>query len=278
MRLIKAFFLAFALWGVWPAVPVHAEGSAYSLGALPYLPLRELEQVFSPIAAELSRHLGVEVRFRSASTYESFNEQILAGIYDIAFVQPFDYVVAHDSSGYEPVGARANPLAALFVATSAERVPSLQSLRGKMIAMPPSDAAVSQLALSYLKSIGLRPGVDLRVRHFKSHMSCMHQLLIDGADACATAITPLNYFQKKMNITLHVVDQSPSIMGSLFVLNSRLPDEHKRMIRQTILGLSGTPQGKKLLEAGEFGEFVPVTDQDYDMVRRLLEAGESQVP
>lgn len=254
-----------------PSLRAAEENVRYTLGVFPYLPLRELEQIFSPIAAAMSLELGQDVVFRSASSYDVFLDQLRQNAYDIAFVQPFDYVSVSNNGGYEPLAARDGPLDAVFAVSTPSSITTMDDLRGKRLALPPADAAVSQLALAYLSSRGIRAEHDFSVHYFKSHMSCLHQLLIAAADVCATARPPLSFFQKKMNVTLNVVGHSTSISGSLFVAKSSLPKSKKNALRHLLTELQNSPDGKKMIEAGEFGKFVPISDADYDNVRRLSE-------
>lgn len=255
-----------------PSTHAAEDNVRYTLGVFPYLPLRELEQIFSPIAVAMSHELGLEVVFRSATSYDAFLDHLKKNEYHIAFAQPFDYVLVSTTGGYEPIAARDGPLDAVFAVSAPSSIVTMNDLRGKRLALPPADAAVSQLALAYLTSLGIRAEKEISVHYYKSHMSCLHQLLIDAADVCATARPPMNFFQKKMNVTLNVIGNSTAISGSLFVAKSSLPKREQSALRRLLTELQNSPEGRKMLKAGEFGKFVPISDADYDNVRRLSES------
>ena len=127
----------------------------YVFGVFPYLPPLELESVFAPIAADFKRVLGRDVQFVSKTSYESFSRNLLdEQTYDIAFVQPFDYVLAADHSGYLPLAARPEKLYALLVTTENSPIRSIADLKGKRISLPPRDAAISRLIRVYFPSQG----------------------------------------------------------------------------------------------------------------------------
>src|SRR5210317_420650 len=87
----------------------------YLMGVFPYLAPRELEQMYAPIAAEFSSTTNKNVLFMTSSTYETFMGNLDKQMYDIVFVQPFDYVAIADKYGYRPLATRNKPLPAIIV-------------------------------------------------------------------------------------------------------------------------------------------------------------------
>lgn len=242
---------------------------AYTFGVFPYLPPRELEKVFAPIAADLSKVLGREVQFTSSTTYETFANNVARQMFDIAFIQPFDYVDAADKYGYLPIATRSEVLKALIVTTKDSPVKTVADLRGKRISLPPEDAAVSHLTRVYLRKSGLAPDKDVTLNYFRSHMSCLQQVLIDAADACGTAAPALRYFKSRMGVEMRVIAEGEPIPHTLFVAHSRVPAQDRSRIHDRILGWSKSPEGKEILDRGKMTGFVTVTNEAYDVVRKF---------
>lgn len=59
------------------------------MGVFPFISTQHLEDMFAPIAAQLSEVMGCALRFRSASSFESFMNKLRDGEFDVAFIQPF---------------------------------------------------------------------------------------------------------------------------------------------------------------------------------------------
>lgn len=251
-----------------------AESSAtplaeYVFGVFPYLPPRELEQVFAPVAADFARALGRPVRFVSSSSYEVFAQKIDNESFDIAFMQPFDYVRAADQHGYMPLAARSEPLKALIVTAPDSPVTRLADLRGKRISLPPTDSAVSHLVRAHLKKNGLVLGKDVTVVYHRSHVSCMQQVLINASAACGSATPAMRYFKSRMKVEMRAIAETDAIPHTLFAAHSRVPAGDRTHLFDTILGWSKTPEGKAILERGKMVPFVPVKNEAYDVVRKF---------
>ena len=246
-----------------------AEEGGYVMGVFPHLPPRELEKVFSPMASDLSAAVERKIALRSNTTYERFSENLDHEVFDIAFVQPFDYVRVADELGYRPLATRTEKLTAIIVVKQDSAIKGLTDLKGKKIALPPPVSAVSHLVKGYLLEQDLVPGVDVSLSHHRSHVSCMQQVLIGEADACGTASPALRFFQHKMNVTMQVIGESLPIPHTLFAIHPRVPESDRERLRQRILSWGSSERGRALLARGRLKPFVPVEDSAYDVVRDL---------
>lgn len=249
--------------------PSIANKSEYLMGVFPYVAPRELEKMYSPIAADYSNSIDATVLFRTNSNYKSFMNNLDKEMYDIVFVQPFDYVAIADKYGYRPLVTRNKPLPAIFVVNPKGKIKSIEDLRGKTIALPPSVAAISYLIKNHLNENGIDPNTDVTIKHFKSHGSCMRNVLIGAADACGTAPPALRFFQSKMNTKLRVIAKTESIPNSIFALHPRVSKDVEAKLKQQIASWPSTNDGKKLLKGVKVEMFVPVEDSKYDSVRTM---------
>src|SRR5215472_3676438 len=122
-------FITFACGGA-----TAGEGDKpYEFGVLPYLPLAKIQELYGPIAADFEAKLGRPVWLSSKGDYTQYTAAVNKEIYDIAFVQPFDYVVAHDKHGYLPLARRRDALGALIVVRTDSPITAIQDLRGKTV-------------------------------------------------------------------------------------------------------------------------------------------------
>jgi len=243
--------------------------STYQLGVFPFLPPRELENIFAPYAGAIGKALGKKVIFQSAKTYRDFMIRSDARNYDIIFVQPFDYIRLADKKGYLPLATRHDKLSALLVVKSNSNIKAIAGLEEKTIAMPPPVAAVSRLATSLLNEKGLIDGTNITITYHRSHASCLQQVLIGVASACASAAPPIRYYENKMKIKFNVISKTREIPHTLFAVHSRVPEAERKIILDTILSWDKTLLGRKMLERGRMKPFREIKDKDYDVVRKL---------
>lgn len=252
-----------------PASPVAAGEGQYQMGVFPHLPARELEKVFSPMAADMASGTGTQIQFRSSSTYRKFMEQLDQEVWDIAFLQPFDYVRAHDTHGYIPLATRQEMLASIVVVLPDSTIKSAADLKGKKIALPPLVAAVSLLTRAALQEAGLDPDKDVVISHHKSHVSCMQQVVLKNADACGTAAPAVRFFKSKHKKELRTVMESKKIPHTLFAVHPRVPEKTRQKLREIILGWGSTEVSKEMLKRGRLKPFRVIADSDYDIVRKF---------
>lgn len=261
--------LKLCLLGAGVAISSYAAEPAqppYIFGVFPHLAIARLEKIYAPIAADFGRALDRKVYFRTKPSFEKFTEELRKQTYDIVFLQPFDYVWAHDY-GYLPLARRGEPLTAQIMVAEDSPMHELKDLKGRAVALPPAEAAVSHLAKLALLDAGLDPRRDVTLQHTKSHDSCLQRLLIGAVDACVTAAGPARFFQARMKVSFHILGRSQTIPHALIAVHSRVPEGERERLRATILSWPDSPEGRRLLEAGELAPFQLAADDEYDVVR-----------
>jgi len=248
-------------------VSQNAQSQAYLMGVFPYLAPVKLEKMYAPIAADYSKAIGTNVQFMTNSTYKSFMKNLDKELFDIVFVQPFDYVAIADKYGYRPLATRNKPLPAILVVKSGSKITSVGDLRGKKIALPPAVSAISFLMKNYLKENGIDPSKDIEIVHFRSHDSCMHNVVLKIVDACGTAPPAWRFFQTKMKDALKIIGKTNGIPNSIFAIHPRVPEEVRNKLIQQIATWPITKHGLELLKGAKVEKFIPAKDSDYDKVR-----------
>lgn len=242
----------------------------YQLGVFPFLPPRELEDIFAPFAASIGQALGHEVQFNSTVSYLNFMERVDGSEYDIAFVQPFDYVRLADKYHYVPLAVVGERLFAVFVVKQGSPIKQVEDLKGKTVAMPPAVAAISRIAVLYLAEHGLKVGDNYMVTNHRSHSSCLQQVLIGAADACAAAMTPIQFIQQRMKVKFQEIARTREIPNTLFVANPRVPEADRRVILETIMSWPNSDMGKSMLKRARMKPFMTINDKEYDVIRHMI--------
>ena len=240
---------------------------AYVFGVFPHLPMGQLEKIYAPIAEDFERALGRKVVFRSKSNFEQFSAELRQRTYDVALVQPFDYVVAHDRYGYLPLARRGETLAAQFMVLPDSPLKTIQDLRGRRVGVPPETAAISHLVKLALVRAGVHPDRDVEIRHFRTHDSCLQQLVIGSIDSCGSAPYPVRFFKSRWQVELRVLSETFVIPHSLFIVHKRVPARERRLLLDTILSWPKSEKGRALLAQGSLKPFAVATDGEYDIVR-----------
>jgi phosphonate transport system substrate-binding protein len=278
---VLLFLLLLFLLATFPpdrAMAAAEEEPSYSFGVFPFLPASRLVGTFAPIAAEVGQALHRRIHYQSASTFEKFMTRLEAEEFDIAFVQPFDYVRLGGPVGYIPVARRRESLSAVFVVREESAALTLVDLKGKTIAMAPEVAALSYLGKAALLEAGFQPGADVTIKYMQDHHSCLQQVVIGTAEACVTGRPALRLFENAMNLKLRILHETPAIPQMLFIVHPRVPATDREIIRTTLLAttLAGVDPGlRTLLMKNDETPFIPTTDADFGEVRRYWQVLES---
>jgi len=254
----------------------NAAEKPYELGILPYLPLTRIHELYGPVAGDLGAKLGRQVRLSSKADYPSFREELRRENYDISFVQPFDYVDAHDRHGYLPMARRAERLDAVIVVREDSPIRALKELAGRTVANPPMDAAVSFLTTMALRDAGIDPKSGVKRYYGKNHYACLQSVAIGAADACGMAEGALRTIESERPTAarFRILHQTASIPPALFVVHGRVAQKDRAIILKTILEWPNTEEGRKIIERGQFIPFVVASDEEYNVVRRYLRTKE----
>ena len=248
----------------------YTESDEYKFGVFPYLSAARMDNIYAPVSAELSKNLNHKVKFRTSSTFKKFLTKLKAEYYDIALIQPFWYPIAVDIKGYIPLLKMEEPFVSLIMTLSDSKVRSVDDLRGKIIATPPSFVPVVHMARRALIAKGLVPGKDVTFKAFKSVDSCLQQVLIGKASACVAPPFAPAIFEKAMKVKLRTLLKSPGIPNLALVIHPRLPEQKRIKIRETIMSWHHENKGKRLLNSMQTKQFVPIIDKDYDVIREFL--------
>jgi phosphonate transport system substrate-binding protein len=244
---------------------------ALVFGVFPHMPATRLLQVFSPIAADFSAKLGVPVRLRTRPDFEQFVQELQAETYDIAFIQPLDYVWLHKRHGYLPLARRDAPLQTVIIVRKDSKIENIHDLKGKVLAQAAPRAAVTQILAAALKQ---QDGIDIdtyvRRSYSSNHFACIEKVLTGDADACGTALRALAHWEGvKDTHQFRVIYEAPVMPHALFVVHPRVPERERKILLDTILSWPQTEEGRKILSRGELLPFTRATDADYDPVRRF---------
>lgn len=276
LLLQRLYLLAvfFTVLGYQPAVAdtgktVLSAKKEYTMGVFPHLPPRQLEKVFAPMAKDLGDAINRHIILRTNTTYKKFAHNLDNEKFDIAFIQPFDYIRVADKLGYLPLATRKEKLTSILVVKTDSPLKSIADIRGKRVAFPPAIAAVTRLMKAYFRNHKLQPNKDVTISHHRSHVSCMQQLLIGEADACGTAAPALRFFQHKMKVKLKVIAETDPIPHTLFAIHPRVPEYEREIIRERIVNWAKTREGRKLLDTGKLSSFIPIENSAYDIVREF---------
>jgi ABC-type phosphate/phosphonate transport system substrate-binding protein len=239
----------------------------YRFGVFPYVPALAIDQIFGPFAARFARDLETSVQLKTKSTFELFAEELAAESYDIILVHPFFYVDAADRHNYYPLARVDDELTAVVLVPEEQPWQDWQDLAGRTLAVPPALSAVSEMLKAGLREHGLRPGVDIALKHYDTKWACLHATVFGEADGCVLPAFILEQLDAIAEMKLRVMASTAPIRHFVLAVHRRMPPAHRAQLLSSLLTLPSTVDGQAILAATAWPRFVAAEDDDYDEVR-----------
>ena len=248
------------------------EYSEYKFGIFPFMPMAALSRYYNSIGTDFTRILNKRVIAQSRPTFKEFSEEIEKESYDIIFIQPFDYPTAYEHN-YRPVARRIDYLDAILVTKIGSDVESINDLKGKTLANPPSESAISIVMQKELKKAGMDADANIKMIYTKNHFACIQMVLVGKADACSTTTPVLHHWHETQlkKKKLHAIHQSDAVPHTVYMVHQRVPETDKEKIKQAILSWDKRPEGKMILKIFNVSSFIEANDSEYDVIRNYWE-------
>lgn len=127
------------LLGMFTGAPLYSDAKEkpiYILAVPPISPPVELHKDWSPFLERVSKEVGVDIRPKIYKTISDYEDALLNGEPDFAFMNPYQAMVAKKSQGYLPLVRNEKPIKGIIVVRKDSPLKSIQELRDKEIAFP----------------------------------------------------------------------------------------------------------------------------------------------
>lgn len=168
--------------------------------------------------------------------------------------------------GYEPVARFAGEEVAVFLASAASGIASLEQAKGRRLALPPADSLATYLARGEMNARGLEAKKHFReVRQFRYHEAALLAVEFGQAEvAVADRRLAEEWLARHKGRILLETRAAP--MTGVAVL-STLDKGTKERIRAAFL--SPSPKALASADLPDIGKMQPITAKDYDYVATL---------
>jgi phosphonate transport system substrate-binding protein len=199
---------------------------------------------------------------------------------DIAFANPLVYVQLKKKSAITPI----TPLAlssepkhgsrfrGIIIARKDSSITGVQDLRGKKLSFVDKDSAAGYVfQMLLLSKAGLDVHKDIVLLPFaKKHDNVTMAVFSRAADAGGIREDDLDKMKDKVDLSqIRIVGYTEYFPNWPLFASSSLDKAIEAKIRTALLKLKpGHPQSRTVLDAARLSGFVPVSDRDYDELRR----------
>lgn len=144
-----------------------------TFGVVPQQSAMEMIKEWQPMVSYLEKATGEKIVLKVERSIPEFEKVLYSGGYDIAYMNPYHYVVAHKRKGYSARVRDEKNLVGIVVARKADGISDISILKGKRFLFPAPDAFAATLLIKYelLKKYGIDINKEKNYRYVNSHDS-----------------------------------------------------------------------------------------------------------
>ena len=263
----RSLLLASAALLLGSGLRAQAASPELSVGIVPQQAASELARVWIPLLQEVGRRARVQLVFRTAPDIPAFENRVMQGQFDLAYMNPYHYTVFSKTPGYQAfLKEKDRKLVGIIVVPRDGPIQNLEQLKGKRVAFPaPAAFAASILPRAEFS----RNQIEIDARYVSSHDSVYKGVAHGLFEAGGGIQRTLEAMEPQVASQLRVLARTPAYTPHALALHPRVRPELAERLRQAFISLSGDEAGRALLAPLSFKGLVAATDSEWDTVRAL---------
>lgn len=262
--------LGFAFSGLLAAAGVMADTTvspSLTFAVVPQQSATRLAEEWGPLLAEIGRRAGVQIVFRTAPTIPAFEERLAKGAYDLAYMNPYHYVVFNKVAGYQALAREKNRKITGIVVVRADSVYRvLAELAGKSVAFP-APAAFAASILPQAEFARLR--IPVEAKYVSSHDSVYLAVAAGLHEAGGGIRRTFEAAPAEVRAALRVLAETPPYMPHAIAVHPRVNKAVAERLLAAMVALDGDQVGRKLLAPLSFNGITAARDADWNDIRAL---------
>ena len=238
-----------------------------SFGIVPQQAASRLAEDWGPLLAEVSRRSGVSLVFRTAPNIPAFEERLATGDYDLAYMNPYHYVVFHKASGYTAFAKeQERRLKGILVVRKDSAVLKPADLAGKTVVFP----APAAFAASILPQAEFgRLKIPIETRFVASHDSVYRAVASGLHEAGGGIQRTFEAMPTDVREQLRVLSETPGYTPHALAAHPRVPAAIVERLRKAMASLADDEIGRALLAPLAFKGLVAAQDREWNDIRAL---------
>jgi phosphonate transport system substrate-binding protein len=269
---MKKLFQSMAVWVsvmLLPVSAVQAQTAPESLtfGIVPQQSASRLAQDWGPLLAEISRRSGVALVFKTAPSIPVFEERLGRGEYDLAYMNPYHYVVFHKATGYRAFAKEQDrKLKGILVVKKDSSYQKPADLAGRTVVFP----APAAFAASILPQAEFgRLKIPIEAKFIASHDSVYRAVASGLHEAGGGIVRTLEAAPAEVRDALRVLSETPNYTPHAFAAHPRLAADKLAKVLRAMQSLGQDEAGQRLLLPLAFKGVAAALDPEWNDIRAL---------
>ncbi len=270
MKLLRSTLLfGWCLLMVFPFGARAESKKIYTLGIIPQMRVSEIYEKWTPFLKRLSQELGIEITIRPYTSIQQFEADLLKGVPDFAYMNPYEAVSAKDAQGYVPLVKDSTSLVGILVAHRKGGIHSVKDLNGREIAFPAPNAFAASLYMRAL--LTEKEKIHFKPRYVKTDSNVYSTIVVDKAVAAGGGVVKtLIKEPEEIRNQLTTIYETPGTASNPLSAHPRVPDVLRKKMVKAVLDLANDKTNKELFDNILMPEPIPADYQkDYLPLKKL---------
>ena len=240
---------------------------ALTIGIVPQQSASRVAEDWGPLLTELSRRSGVPLVFRTAPSIPAFEERLAKGAYDLAYMNPYHYVVFHKATGYQAFAKEKDRrLKGILVVRKNSAYQKPADLAGATVVFP----APAAFAASILPQAEFgRLKIAITAKFVASHDSVYRAVASGLQEAGGGIQRTLEASPPEVRDALRVLTETPAYTPHAFAAHPRVPVDSIAKVLAAMVSLAGDEAGRSLLLPLAFKGLTGAQDKEWNDIRGL---------
>lgn len=238
------------------------------IAVVPQFASLQVNRDWTPLLARLEQATGLHFQLRLYEQIPTFETDLSQGIPDLAFMNPYQFLVAKKSQGYRALVRDSANLEGILVVRRDSPIKNIHELNNQTIAFPSPNALGASLYMRAL--LAEKEGLKINPTYVGSHQTVYRQVLQGGVQAGGGVHSTLNKEPEGIQSQLRILYTTPGIAPHPLTAHPRVPAAVSKKIADALLTLRNDPEGSKLLAAVQLAQPVETDFQrDYEPLSKL---------
>ena len=262
---LTRLFVSLALLGVSFSAPA----ADYTLAVVPQASPAETHRRWAPFAEHLQRATGQRLQLRVYRTFDEFETELVNGLVDFAYMNPYHFLMARKAQGYLPLVRDGSRLVnGILLVRRDSPVQSVKDLEGKVIAFPDPNAFAASLYMRAL--LQEKAKVRFSARYLGTHANVYRHVILGSVAAGAGANVSLARERPETRAELRVLYETPGTAPLPLCAHPRIPAAQREAVTRAVLEMDKNDDGRSLLKHVDLSQPVRASyARDYQPLEKL---------
>lgn len=220
----------------------------------------KLHERYKGFADFISRTMGKPTLVDVSQEAKLSLENMKSGKYAVMFVRPVGLAGrAMRENNYTLVAQASDELYAAVIVAKDSPLQRIEDLVGKRVTMPEQSAFITKVGLAALRDANIDPA-QITIKYTRFQDSAAYTVDAKLADAAIVSSVVAKEWEKKGHRILH---RSRNVPSWAVIASSKVSPAEVEKLRQALFALSGTEQGRKILQQISVSGFKPGSSDEY---------------